>query len=203
MVEQWTRERRLERTRSLLLDAAEEVFAERGFMAASLDDIARAAGYTKGAIYQHFSTKEELFLAVTDRYWRRYFDTFAEIMQAAPQIGAPELDEIAERWRQLSRSRGAEHAALGHEFTLYLIRNPEARKAVADKRSEVVADFVKFIVAGMERLGATLTIPPSIFAQMLIATTDAVALGSELDDVDLFRPALEMYMSAIKMPDSG
>jgi AcrR family transcriptional regulator len=199
MVEQWTRERRLERTRSLLLDAAEEVFAERGFMAASLDDIARAAGYTKGAIYKHFSTKEELFLAVTDRYWRRYFENFAEIM-AASHIGAQELDEIAERWRQLSRSRGAEHAALGHEFTLYLIRNPEAREAVAAKRSQVVAEFERFIVEGMERIGATLTIPASVFAQMLIATTDAVALGSQLDNVDLFRPALDMYMSAIKLP---
>lgn len=202
MVEQWTRERRLERTRSLLLDAAEEVFAERGFMAASLDDIARAAGYTKGAIYKHFSTKEELFLAVTDRYWRRYFENFAEIMAEATHIGAQELDEIAERWRQLSRSRGAEHAALGHEFTLYLIRNPEAREAVAAKRAQVVAEFEQFIVAGVERLGATLTIPASVFAQMLIATTDAVALGSQLDEVDLFRPALEMYMSAIKLPDA-
>ena len=79
MVEQWTRERRLERTRSLLLDAAEEVFAEKGFTPASLDDIAHAAGYTKGAIYKHFATKEDLFLAVSDRYWRRYFDNFAEV----------------------------------------------------------------------------------------------------------------------------
>ncbi|MHA3020741.1 TetR/AcrR family transcriptional regulator [Mycobacterium sp. BMJ-28] len=202
MVEQWTRERRLERTRSLLLDAAEEVFAERGFMAASLDDIARAAGYTKGAIYQHFSTKEGLFLAVTDRYWRRYFDNFAEIMSTASQIGSYELDEIAKRWRDLSRNRGAEHAALGHEFTLYLIRNPQAREMVAAKRAEVVADFEKFIEEGMARLGATLVIPAATFAQVLIATTDAVALGSQLDDVDLFRPVLEMYMSAIKLPGS-
>jgi AcrR family transcriptional regulator len=124
MVEQWTRERRLERTRSLLLDAAEEVFAEKGFTPASLDDIARAAGYTKGAIYKHFATKEDLFLAVSERYWRRYFDNFAEVMSKSRQIGARELDEIAKRWRQLSRDRGAEHAALGHEFTLYLLRNP-------------------------------------------------------------------------------
>lgn len=203
MVEQWTRERRIERTRSLLLDAAEEVFADRGFVAASLDDIARAAGYTKGAIYQHFSTKEELFLAVSDRYWRRYFDNFAQIMSAAPHIGAHELDEIATRWRQLSRSRGTEHAALGHEFTLYLIRNPEARERVAAKRAAVVADFEKYIVDGLEQRGASLSIPASIFAQMLIATTDGVELGSQLDDVDLFRPALEMYMSVIKMPDIG
>ena len=199
MVEQWTRERRLERTRSLLLDAAEEVFAEKGFTPASLDDIARAAGYTKGAIYKHFATKEDLFLAVSDRYWRRYFDNFAEVMSTAKQIGARELDEIAERWRELSRDRGAEHAALGHEFTLYLLRNPDARDRVATKRSEVVEALGKFIVEGIGRLGGTLRIPPLTFAQVLIATSDAVVLGSQLDDVDLYRPIVEMYMSAIKL----
>ncbi|MDT5128761.1 MAG: hypothetical protein QOH54_4405 [Mycobacterium sp.] len=200
MVEQWTRERRLERTRTLLLDAAEEVFAEKGFTPASLDDIARAAGYTKGAIYKHFATKEELFLAVSDRYWRRYFDNFAEVLSAATEVGSRELDDIAERWRQLSLDRGAEHAALGHEFTLYLLRNPDARKRVAAKRSEVVEALGKFIVEGIDRLGGALLIPPLTFAQVLVATTDSVMLGSQLDDVDLYRPVLEMYVSVIKLP---
>lgn len=200
MAERWTRERRLEHTRSLLLDAAEDVFAEKGFTAATLDDIAYAAGYTKGAIYKHFATKEDLFLAVSDRYWRRYFDNFAEVMASAKQVGAREFDEIAKRWRKLSRDRGAEHAALGHEFTLYLLRNPEARERVAAKRSEVVEALAKFIVDGMDRLGGTLLIPPLTFAQVLVATSDAVVLGSELDDVDLYRPVIEMYTSAIKLP---
>ncbi|MDV3130549.1 helix-turn-helix domain-containing protein [Mycobacterium sp. 29Ha] len=200
MVERWTRERRVEHTRSLLLDAAEEVFAEKGFTPASLDDIARAAGYTKGAIYKHFAAKEDLFLAVSDRYWRRYFDNFAEVMASAKQVGAREFDEIAKRWRKLSRDRGAEHAALGHEFTLYLLRNPEARERVAAKRSEVVEALAKFIVDGMDRLGGTLLIPPLTFAQVLVATSDAVVLGSELDGVDLYRPVIEMYTSAIKLP---
>lgn len=200
MVERWTRERRLEHTRSVLLDAAEEVFAEKGFMAASLDDIAGAAGYTKGAIYKHFATKEELFLAVSDRYWRRYFDNFAEVMSTATQIGARELEQIAARWRQLSRDRGAEHAALGHEFTLYLLRNPDARERVTAKRSEVVEALAKFIVEGIDRLGGTMLIPPLTFAHVLVATTDAVMLGSQLDDIDLFMPTLQMYVSAIKLP---
>jgi AcrR family transcriptional regulator len=200
MAERWTRERRLEHTRSLLLDAAEDVFAEKGFTAATLDDIAYAAGYTKGAIYKHFATKEELFLAVSDRYWRRYFDNFAEVMSMSKQVGARERDEIALRWRQLSRDRGAEHAALGHEFTLYLMRNPDARERVAGKRSEVVEALAKFIVEGIDRLGGTLLIPPLTFAQVLIATSDAIVLGSELDDVDLYRPIVDMYMSAIKLP---
>lgn len=200
MAERWTRERRLAHTRSLLLDAAEDVFAEKGFTTATLDDIAYAAGYTKGAIYKHFTTKEDLFLAVSDRYWRRYFDNFAEIMSTAPQVGARELDEIAERWRQLSHDRGAEHAALGHEFALYLLRNPEARERVAAKRSEVVEALAGFIVEGIDRLGATLLIPPLTFAQVLIATSDSVVLGSQVDDVDLYRPVVEMYVSAIKLP---
>ncbi|MGV0794252.1 TetR/AcrR family transcriptional regulator [Mycolicibacterium sp. XJ1819] len=199
MAERWTRERRLEHTRSLLLDAAQEVFAEKGFTSATLDDIAYAAGYTKGAIYKHFATKEDLFLAVSDRYWRRYFDTFAEVMAASRQIGARELDEIALRWRELSRDRGAEHAALGLEFTLYLLRNPEARQRVAAKRSEVVEALAKFIVEGIDQLGATLLIPPTTFAHVLIATSDSVVLASELDDIDLYRPIVEMYVSAIKL----
>lgn len=200
MAERWTRERRLEHTRSLLLDAAEDVFAEKGFTAATLDDIAYAAGYTKGAIYKHFATKEDLFLAVSDRYWRRYFDNFAEVMSSAKTVTARELDEIAKRWRQLSRDRGAEHAALGHEFTLYLLRNPEARDRVAAKRSEVVEALGRFILEGIDQLGGALLIPALTFAQVLIATSDAIVLGSELDDVDLYRPIVEMYVSAIKLP---
>lgn len=200
MAERWTRERRLEHTRSLLLDAAEDVFAEKGFAPATLDDIAHAAGYTKGAIYKHFATKEELFLAVSDRYWRRYFDNFTEVMRAATQVGARERDDIATRWRALSRDRGAEHAALGHEFTLYLLRNPEARDRVAAKRTEVVDSLAAFIVEGIERLGGALLIPATTFAQVLIATSDAIVLNSELDDIDLYRPIVDMYTSAIKLP---
>jgi AcrR family transcriptional regulator len=200
MAEQWTRERRLEHTRSLLLDAAEEVFAEKGFTAATLDDIASAAGYTKGAIYKHFSAKEDLFLAVSDRHWRRYFDIFAEVWATVTELGSEELDEIAERWRRVSRDRGADHAALGHEFTLYLLRNPEARARVAARREEVVDAVASFVVAGIERLGGTVAIPARTFAQLLIATSDAVVLASELDGVDLFRPIVEMYVSAIKLP---
>ncbi|MEU4435214.1 TetR family transcriptional regulator [Nocardia rhamnosiphila] len=200
MVERWTKERRLERTRALLLDAAEEVFAEKGFAAATLDDIAHAAGYTKGAIYKHFSVKEELFLAVSDRYWRRYFDNFAEVLSTVTAVGPPELDRVAERWRRLSNDRGAEHAALGHEFTLYLLRNPEARARVAAKRLEVAEELAGFVAENLGRVGGSLTVTPLAFAHVLIATSDSVILGSQLDDIDLYRPILEMYLSVVKLP---
>ena len=60
--------------------------------------------------------------------------------------------------------------------------------------------MAKFIVEGIDRLGGTLLIPPVTFAHILIATTDSVELSSHLDDVDLYRSMVEMYVSAIKMP---
>ncbi|MEV0685361.1 TetR family transcriptional regulator [Nocardia sp. NPDC050378] len=200
MAERWTRERRLEHTRGLLLDAAQEVFAEKGFAAATLDDIAHAAGYTKGAIYKHFATKEELFLEVNDRYMQRYFDTFTEVLTAASSMGARELDRVGELWRRLGGERGTQHAALGMEFTLYLLRNPEIRERVEARREETVEVLGRFIVENLERLGATSLVPPLTLARILIHTTPTVVLGTEVDGVDLYGPMLEMYMSAIKLP---
>jgi AcrR family transcriptional regulator len=59
-----TRAESQRRTREALLDAAETVFAERGFAGASVEAIAAAAGFTRGAFYSNFATKEELFAAL-------------------------------------------------------------------------------------------------------------------------------------------
>ena len=66
-------------TRERLLDAALEVFSRRGYYAASVDEIAAEAGYSKGAVYSNFSNKEELFLALIDR-------RFAKEAQGYPGI---------------------------------------------------------------------------------------------------------------------
>jgi AcrR family transcriptional regulator len=59
------REKQL-RTRSSLLRAAEKLFCKQGLEAASVDEVAQAAGYTKGAFYANFKSKEELFLVMLD-----------------------------------------------------------------------------------------------------------------------------------------
>jgi AcrR family transcriptional regulator len=106
------------------------VFAEKGFTSATLDDIAHTAGYTKGAIYKHFTAKEDLFLAVSHRCWRRYFDNFAEVLSAATELGARELDEVAQRWRQLSYGRGAEHATPSPTAVVSTTSGPPRRRRV-------------------------------------------------------------------------
>ncbi|MCE7006201.1 TetR/AcrR family transcriptional regulator [Kibdelosporangium philippinense] len=60
------KQERAERTRTTILDAAAKVFDARGFMGASLSDILAEAGVTKGALYFHFASKEELAHALID-----------------------------------------------------------------------------------------------------------------------------------------
>ena len=62
---------RRERTRERLLDAAFTVFARQGIHGASIEAVCEAAGFTRGAFYSNFSSKEELFLALAERAMRR------------------------------------------------------------------------------------------------------------------------------------
>src|SRR5436853_4591753 len=71
------RAERKERTKAELVEAARAVFLRRGFHAASLDEIAEEAGYTKGAVYSNFDGKDDLFLAVFEDHFRRRAEAYA------------------------------------------------------------------------------------------------------------------------------
>ncbi|MCV6981851.1 TetR/AcrR family transcriptional regulator [Mycolicibacterium pulveris] len=195
MPERWTRERRLEHTRNLLLDAAEEVFARKGLTGAALEDIAEVAGYTRGAIYSHFGAKEELFLAVVDRQRQRFLDGFNETIQSFGRLDELSVDELAERWREVGNDPN--RAALNYELTLYLLRNPQARERLDSQRHETIRSLGEFIGKNVARLGATLTMPADTLAQLILAVNDGVTLGSHLDGSDLYRPYLQLIVSSL------
>ncbi|MBX7433410.1 TetR family transcriptional regulator [Mycobacterium sp. Y57] len=200
MPERWTRERRLEHTRNLLLDAAEESFARKGLTASALEDIADAAGYTRGAIYSHFGAKEELFLAVIDRQRDRFLEIFTEVIQSFREFGDLDVDELSRRWREAGSD--PLRAALNYELTLFLLRNPQARERLAEQRRETVRSLGEFISKGVARLGARLTIPAESLARVILAVNDGVTLGSYLDEVDLYRPYLQLVASSIVPADT-
>lgn len=62
------RQKRKAETRSLLVEAGLKVFADRGFDLATLDDVAEAAGFTKGAIYRQFPSKSAFLLGLFEQY---------------------------------------------------------------------------------------------------------------------------------------
>jgi AcrR family transcriptional regulator len=87
-----TRAQRQAETRSALIDAAARVFAERGFGGASVEAIADEAGYTRGAFYSNFESKEELFAELLQaRVYARYRELAERTMTESPtmrEVGA-------------------------------------------------------------------------------------------------------------------
>ncbi len=77
-----TQRERSEATTGELLDAARRLFAADGYPATSLDDVVRAAGVTKGALYHHFEDKRDLFRAVFEREHRRLAKIAVEAYRA-------------------------------------------------------------------------------------------------------------------------
>ena len=200
MAERWTMQRRLEHTRNLLLDAAEEVFARKGFDAAALEDIADAAGYTRGAIYSHFGSKAELFLAVVERQRQRFLDGFADVVESIHNLDELHADDIADRWGDLLVTQGSERASLGYEFTLFLLRNPEARERVAEQREETAHALADYIAKGAARLGGELSMEAVDLARVVLAANDGVTLNSLVDGRDVYRPFLRMVIAHIVAP---
>ena len=111
------------RTADRLLDAAEEVFAERGFDAASLGDVADRVGIRPQAIYNHFSGKRELYEAVLERL----LGPFLELLEgAAAQSGGQAAQavtrDIAFHARNPHLARILQYATLGGGEPLALIQ---------------------------------------------------------------------------------
>jgi AcrR family transcriptional regulator len=103
------------------MDAAERVFAAKGYEAASVMDLAKEAGFTKGALYAHFSSKEELFLAVITR---------GNEMGVAMQDVDPEASPEDLNTPIIPSEDDLSSIMLSLEAYLYALRHPEARETM-------------------------------------------------------------------------
>jgi AcrR family transcriptional regulator len=199
VAERWTQERRREHTRHLLLDAAKDTFARKGFEGASLEEIAEVAGYTRGAIYKHFGTKEELFLAV-NKYWNESFlRTFVETIDPSTPIDELDLASLAKRWHEMQYADPLEFG-LGLEFNLYVLRHPETLAVVAKQRLELAQMIADFIDEQATRLGQKIHMSSMTLARLSIACSDGLQLAAFLDpgQQDLYEPFLSLLVSVIE-----
>src|ERR1700712_2427690 len=117
--------------RDELLSASLRVFARRGYREAGVDEIAAEAGYSKGALYWHFSSKEELLTALIDeRIDAPMLDRFA-LLASAP----PEQDMSVEATRTFARQLREQREAmlLEREYWSHAIRDPELRGRYAER----------------------------------------------------------------------
>lgn len=143
--EKLTPERRRQRTRDALLDAAEEVFVERGVTGASVEQIAAEAGFSRGAVYDHFGSKEELLLAVMNRFISRQLDQFQNLSGDDPMGAAV---DAAETFR---KTFSTDLVPIELELRMNALRHQDLRKRLveADRRlSDENARLVKKMVGG-------------------------------------------------------
>src|SRR4051812_46542371 len=164
-VDRLTPERRRQLTRDALVAAAAEVFTAKGFHAASLDEIADAAGFTRGAIYSNFGSKEELLFAVYDRLDDLTLAGMADAMDERGGDPAGDAAVAAEVWaRLLGRSRDI--VALSLELKLYALRNPDARERLVKLEQQATDKLAGFIEDMFERQHVPLRVSATDLAEL-------------------------------------
>jgi AcrR family transcriptional regulator len=163
-------------TRRRLLDAAEVVFAQRGFHGASVDEIAREAGATTGALYSNFSGKEDLFLAMFERSAQADVHDYAEIFttQATPE---EQTRAVADVWMRILRER-PHYFPLVIEFWAYAMREPRLRDPLAERFRTLRAASARLVTQGAQRRGISLS--PE-FAERLGLLITALGNGLALE----------------------
>jgi AcrR family transcriptional regulator len=166
-----TRAERQAQTRGELVDAAQRLFTAQGFHATSIDAVAAEAGFTKGAVYSNFSSKEDLFLAV---YERRVDARLAEIEAILAE--APTLPEGIERIIPGNRGRPERDdgwMAVFFEFWAHALRHPRLRERFAAQHRRII----DVLAAAMIESGQELPDDP----HKLATARYAMQLGLQLE----------------------
>ena len=138
-----TREESRQRTRELLLDAAAEVFSRLGYHGASLEAVAEAAGFTKGAVYSNFATKGELFAALLRRSSEQRMEGQ---IQALGSLSLAQLADLSGPMLQEQARDQSTWDILQVEFWLAAMRDPALKQLMCEGTDELY-----------ERMGETLT----------------------------------------------
>ena len=169
-----TREDSRDQTTQRLLDAAQKLIAKKGLSAASVEDIAEAAGYTRGAFYSNFSSKGDLFIELLRRDHQK---AHAEL--GALHSDALSLDCIEERSRELYGQLYHDNESFMNWTEARMLAARDARfraklnELIAEKRDQIVQLIAYFY----ERAGTQAPVPPDALAMGLMALVEGMKLS--------------------------
>ena len=170
-----SRAERQARTRTALVDAAERLFVAQGFHATSLDSVAAEAGYTKGAVYSNFASKEDLFFAVYERRLDARVAEFEQIIEAAPTA------REALRAAAMTAAPRTEHSdgwlAVFFEFWAHVLRHAELRERFAALHARIIGPLEAGLIRHAEEVGVSLPEDP----RKMATARYAMQLGLQLE----------------------
>ncbi len=142
-------------TRARFLQSAEKIFARDGFDAAKLEEIAAEAGYTRGAFYANFESKEDLFLALLER---EISSRIANLRKHIARYENPsdKLNALRDFWLDMCLDRRWSLLAL--EFKLFAVRHPEVKTRLVAMHRRLVSSGVELMQEITDALGRKLPV---------------------------------------------
>lgn len=182
--------------RGHILDAARECFARKGYHQSTIDDIAEQAGLSKGAVYWHFSSKRDLFLALLDAMLTLDPEVLAPD-ETVPPLAA--LQHMAEAALEMAApSLGT--AELFVEYLAHSARDEEVRTALRDKGWVLVQAAAVQIERGVKS-GVFRPVDPDAAALAFFAPVDGLMLHKlvrpELDFEAAWRTSVELFLRGL------
>lgn len=183
------------RTRARLLESGREVFARKGFVAATVEEISEQAGFTRGAFYANFKDKHELFWELVERDDESTFGAMTVSLEAAH---GDEMERI-ERWfGELLGDRPLQRA---YEEVMAQGR-PEDLRRFAGVVAAYRARIVPMVQAYVELSGLRLPLSLEHMAALFLAVGNGLAQQRQLDEdavpLSLFADAFEfLWVGAV------
>jgi len=138
-----TREESQQQTRKELLKVASEMFAKKGFYSTSVDQIAEEAGYSKGAIYSNFGSKDDLFLSVFKENQKEDLRNLEAMAEEYNSLD--EFINMIENNHQYERKENQNWSILKLEFLLYAMRDSSVSKKLAPILEESRSQMTKIL----------------------------------------------------------
>jgi AcrR family transcriptional regulator len=189
-------------TRARLLQAAGEVFADRGYDRASLDDVAAAAGLTKGAVYSSFASKDELFYALMAE---RIDERLALAADAVERQSTPEAMgfDVGSGLVQMISSQADWHL-LFIEFWARAVRDDRLRQDFALHRRAARDVIARFLERQAAEVGVDLPAPAGQLAVAVLALSNGIAIEQLADpegvDPSTFSVILRLLLHGLGGP---
>jgi len=180
---------RRQHTRDRLMAAATELFAEKSVQAASVEEICERAGFTRGAFYSNFESKDELCLELVRQRGAQLLSTTKTALAAIPDAAVTEhtLAEVLAKVLVVFDSGFAlddTWVVVRNELRLYAHRNPRFRPAMIETERTAAALAVEAIMEALERQNAQVVIP----MPELMVVLDSYCERIRMDDILAGRP---------------
>lgn len=185
-------------TRAALLRSAARLVCKRGMHGASVESISAEAGYTKGAFYANFSSKEDLFLAMLDERFAAELERLERSMTGHGEP-AEEARQAAEDFLAYVNS-DPQWPRLYQEFAVHATRNRAFREQFAARQRALRARMADVFARWAQALRVEPPVPPSDVAAMTFFMADGFLLDRVLDpklDDGLYGTMVEVFLRGL------